>query len=226
MVGVTNGDFSDPLSGLKDIQGDAFLAKYDGAGNFQWTKQLGMLGVNEVFLGVSTDGLGNIYTSGTTNGSLGGPSAGEKDALVAKYDAAGGLQWTRQLGTRFTDRGRSISADNLGNVYVAYDHDTDTSRSVASIAKYDAAGNLQWNKQFPGTNNATAASADGLGNVYISVAGNDNDATLAMYDTSGNLQWSTQIGGGSYVAADGLGSVYLAGATSVVSGGRMHFLRR
>ncbi|MGH7485296.1 MAG: SBBP repeat-containing protein, partial [bacterium] len=49
--------------------------------------------------GVSADGLGNVYISGSTTGSLGGPFAGIIDAFVSKYDAAGALQWTRQLGT-------------------------------------------------------------------------------------------------------------------------------
>ena len=53
--------------------------------------------------GVSADGLGNVYISGYTDGSLGGPNAGGDDAFVSKYDAAGNFQWTQQLGTSATD---------------------------------------------------------------------------------------------------------------------------
>ena len=35
--------------------------------------------------GVSADGLGNVYISGDTDGSLGGPNAGGADAFVAKF---------------------------------------------------------------------------------------------------------------------------------------------
>jgi hypothetical protein len=34
--------------------------------------------------GVSADGLGNVYTSGFTEGSLDGPNAGDYEAFVAK----------------------------------------------------------------------------------------------------------------------------------------------
>ena len=66
--------------------------------HFQWTRQLGT-SATDVSYGVSADGLGNVYISGYTDGSLGGPNAGGTDAFVSKYDAAGTLQWTRQLGT-------------------------------------------------------------------------------------------------------------------------------
>ena len=66
--------------------------------SIEWIRQLGTSSTDESN-GVSADGLGNVYISGYTNGSLGGPNAGNEDAFVSKYDAAGTLQWTRQLGT-------------------------------------------------------------------------------------------------------------------------------
>jgi hypothetical protein len=63
---------------------DAFVSKYDGSGNVLWTSQFG----SESFdgpRGVSADGLGNVYISGTTQGNLGGTHAGGvNDAFVAK----------------------------------------------------------------------------------------------------------------------------------------------
>ena len=48
--------------------------------------------------GVSADGLGNVYISGYTDGSLGGPNAGGDDAFVSKYDAAGTLPVDAAVG--------------------------------------------------------------------------------------------------------------------------------
>ena len=102
--------------------------------------------------GVSADGLGNVYISGYTDGSLGGPNAGGDDAFVSKYDAAGTLQWTRQLGTSSSDHSYGVSADGLGNVYIS----GHTGGSLggpnagsydAFVSKYDAAGTLQWTRQ-------------------------------------------------------------------------------
>jgi hypothetical protein len=240
IVGMTQGDVSSPLSGLWNINGDAFLAKYDAAGNFQWAKQMGLPGVGTAHgvtegRGISTDGLGNVYISGVTAGSLSGPSAGRDDAFLAKYDATGGLQWTRQFGTRFDEGSGGISANSLGNVYVAgYTSPGGGVEGDALLAKYDAAGSLQWSKQIESPTKregAGSASVDGLGNVYISKlvsdtigAGDDVDAVLAMYDGSGNLQWSMQIDPSSRetpwgVAADGPGSVYLTGWTRGSLGG-------
>jgi hypothetical protein len=38
---------------------------------------------------------------------------------VAKYDAAGTLVWTSQLGTSSTDGSYGVSADGLGSVYIS-----------------------------------------------------------------------------------------------------------
>jgi hypothetical protein len=72
---------------------DAFVSKYDALGSLQWTRQLGTTGRVESY-GVSADALGNVFISGTTEGSLGGPNAGHSytDAFVSKYDASGNLQ--------------------------------------------------------------------------------------------------------------------------------------
>ncbi len=51
----------------------------------QWGEQLGTADLDESF-GVSADSLGNVYITGYTAGSLGGPNAGSTDAFVAKYD--------------------------------------------------------------------------------------------------------------------------------------------
>jgi hypothetical protein len=49
-----------------------------------WTQQLGTSSY-DVSHGVSADGLGNVYITGSTYGSLGGPNAGGRDAFVAKF---------------------------------------------------------------------------------------------------------------------------------------------
>jgi hypothetical protein len=110
--GYTSGSLGGPSAG----DYDAFVSKYDAAGNLQWTRQVGTLH-NDESKGVSADGLGNVYIAGGSNGGLGAPSAGNFDAFVSKYDAAGNLQWTRQLGTRDNELCYGVSADGLRNVY-------------------------------------------------------------------------------------------------------------
>jgi hypothetical protein len=97
---------------------DAFVTKYDASGTLQWTRQLGTSSSDGSY-GVSADGLGNVYISGVTEGSLAGTNAGGGDAFVSKYDAGGTLQWTRQLGTVNWESSTSVSTDGLGSVYIS-----------------------------------------------------------------------------------------------------------
>jgi hypothetical protein len=218
---------------------DAFLAKYDSAGTSLWTKQLGTSAFDGA-QGISVDGLGYVYISGYTYGSLGGANAGGGDVFLSKYDAAGILQWSKQIGSPNFDEGRDVSVDGLGNVYL-------TGRTYGSLGgpfaggsdaflvKYDAAGTLLWNKQI-GTSGAEwgeGVSADGLGNVYVSGPTTDNlggpnagshDVFVRKYDSTGTLLWAQQLGTpgtdyGNGASADGLGNVYLSGATDGSLGG-------
>ena len=167
----------------------------------EWTEQLGSNRRDESN-GVSADGLGNVYISGGTWGNLGGANAGSTDAFVSKYDAAGTLLWTEQLGSNSWDQSLGVSADGLGNVYVSgYTEGdlggTNAGFSDAFVSKYDAAGTLLWTEQL-GSNSpdgSNGVSADGLGNVYISGATRGNpgganagshDAFVSKYDAAGN----------------------------------------
>ncbi len=232
--GETTGILGGPNAG----GWDAFASKYDASGTLLWTEQLGTSS-NDSSGGVSADGLGNVYISGNTYGSLGGSNAGRADAFVSKYDASGTLLWTEQ-GTSSTDRSTGVSADGLGNVYISgYTQGSLEGPNAgdwdAFVSKYDDAGTLLWTEQL-GTSSEDQSwdvSADGLGNVYITGhtegslggpnAGNI-DAFVSKYDASGTLLWSEQLGTSSRdfsygVSADGLGNVYISGTTGNFPGG-------
>jgi len=102
---------------------DAFLSMLDSNGSLLWTRELGTMAEDAGF-GVSADGLGNVFLTGHTEGSLGGANEGGFDAFVSKYDASGSLLWTSQFGTNRYDMGDAVAVDALGNVLVtgcAYD---------------------------------------------------------------------------------------------------------
>ena len=58
------------LEGINAGGIDVFLSKFDASGTFQWTRQFGTRG-DDKGLGVSADGLGNVYISGEADGTLG-----------------------------------------------------------------------------------------------------------------------------------------------------------
>ncbi len=227
--GTTGGSLGGPNAG----RNDAFVSKYDGAGTLEWTRQFGS-NREDVSVGVATDALGNVYISGNTRGSLDGPNAGDYDAFVVKYDAAGTLQWTRQLGSSALDFSSGVSVDGLGNVYISGATfgslgGPNAGSNDAFVAKYDANGTLEWTRQLgtSETDSSSAVSADGLGFVYISGVtfgslggpiGGPVDAFVAKYDADGTLEWTRQLGTSASdksnsVSADGLGNVYISGST-------------
>jgi hypothetical protein len=209
---------------------DAFISKYDASGAFQWTRQLGT-SAGDFGWAISADGLGNVYISGNTSGSLGGTNSGGSDAFISKYDASGAFKWTQQFGTSEYDGCDGISADGLGNVYITGYTAGSLEGANAGlydgiISKYDASGAHQWTQQF-GTDRYEQGwdvSADGLGNVYISGEdqrdyGEDRKVFTSKYDVDGTLLWTEQLDSGESdwnfgVSADGLGNVYISGHTS------------
>jgi Beta-propeller repeat/PEP-CTERM motif len=218
---------------------DAFVSKYNSVGNLLWTRQLGTTSYDDS-KGVSADGLGNVYISGSTLGSLGGPSAGNQDVFLSKFSADGSLVWSSQFGTTDNDYGGEVSVDGLGNVYFA----GSTAGSLSGgnsgnhdgfVRKYNAGGGLLWTRQFgtAGNDGSGAVSADGLGNVYLAgatdgILGGVNvggiDAFVRKYNADGSLLWTRQLGTTSTdvsgaVSADKLGNVYISGYTGGNLGG-------
>jgi Beta-propeller repeat len=234
-VGVTRGDLGGPNVGSRD----GFLVKHNNAGRRLWARQIGTGGWDEAS-GVAVDDAGNAYVTGQANGNLGGPSAGGYDAFLAKYDAAGNLLWTRQIGTEMGDVAQDVAVTGAGSAYIA----GNTSGSLggpsaggsdAFLVRYDPAGNLLWTRQFgtPDHEGAYGVAVDGAGNAYIagytegSLGGTnagDDDAFLAKYDAAGALLWTRQIGTPKVdiawdVAVDAAGNAYITGVAGGALGG-------
>jgi len=167
--GTTEGS----LGGANAGNTDAFLAKYDPAGDLLWTEQLGT-GAYDGSLSLAVDAVGSRYISGVTDGSLGDTNAGDRDAFLAKYDTAGDLLWTRQLGTSEPDFCHSVAIDSYGNAFInGYTYgslgETNLGREDAFLAKYDPVGNLLWIEQL-GTSAddcSFSVAVDGFDNVFI-----------------------------------------------------------
>ena len=200
---------------------DAFVVKFDTAGNLLWTQQFGSPGWTRDFAwGVAADASG-VYVTGETRGTLPGQVAsGPEDAFVVKFDAAGDLLWTSQFGSTSYDIAYAITA-GAGGVYVT---GTTSVRNVSAsgdsrgdvfVAKFDESGNLLWNQSFGSAKDelARAIAVDGT-RVYVAgytkgrlagvpKAGNW-DVFLAGLDTSGNLISIAQFGSADYEYALGV----------------------
>ncbi len=119
---MTIGSATLPNSG----QGDAFIAKYNSSGTFQWANSLGSP-FAECANGVAVDGNNNIYLTGYFSGTvvtvgthtLTNTTAGStQDIFVVKYNPTGTAQWATSAPCVGYESGYGIAADAIGNVYV------------------------------------------------------------------------------------------------------------
>lgn len=151
--------------------------------------------------GIAVDSTGNIYVTGmtkatdfpTTSGafqaSFGGGSA---HAYVTKFSPAGSIVYSTYLGGSSYDTGLAIAVDSSDNVYV-----TGSTQSVdfPTLNAYQSVYSSQ--KQAAGYTSAfvTKLNAAGSGIIYSTyLEGSESD-------------------GGSAIAVDSSGDVYVAGAT-------------
>jgi hypothetical protein len=168
-----------------------------------------------------------------------GPHEGGLDAFIRKYDAAGNVLWGRQIGTNRSDHGEGISADGLGNVYIAGRTTgglggNNLGSQDAFLSKYTEAGSPVWTRQLGTNHNDTGlgVAADSIGNIYMcgttfgNLGGEFNsanaDAFVTKYDSSGSFVWTRLLGTpqddtGNDVALDVFGNIYLTGHTTAIS---------
>lgn len=107
VVGFTSGDFG----GTGNLgNNDAYVLKYDGAGNRLWARQLGTAALDTAEA-VTTDAAGNVYVGGSTYSS-------DWVAFLARYDSTGARAWVSQAPTN-TNYAAAIAVDPRGDVFIA-----------------------------------------------------------------------------------------------------------
>ena len=203
----------------------------------------GSWGTNEV-QGITADGSGNVYVTGSSPITWGTPInayVGSYDTFVAKFDNDGELLWNTFIGSSGEDVGRGIVVDSNGNIYIVGDSDMSWGTPVnaysggsdAFVAKLNSDGELLWNT-FLGSaiqDRGFGITIDGNGNIYISgysfstwgspvnAYPGGTDAFVAKLDNNGELLWNTFMGYpgenvGTDIALDAYGRVYVVGTSA------------
>ena len=248
IVGNTSGNLDGNInSGSQDI----FVSKFDTNGNKLWTKQLGTIQIDGG-VGIAVDIIGNCYITGGSSGNLdgndnAGPGATDftEDIFVTKYDTNGNKLWTKLFGTYYSEVGKGIAIDIIGNIYITgqtngnLDGNTNSGGWDIFVTKLDVAGNKLWTKLLgtPGTESAKGIVVDSDGNAFITgytdgnldenINAGDNDILVAKYDANGNKLWSKLLGtsrydGGYGIALDPNGNLYMTGMTDGNLGGNIN----
>jgi len=107
---------------------DAFVSRFDAAGNFKWAKTWGEADDDDIARAVVPDALGNCYITGSFAytvdfdpgpGTVSKPSYGDIDAFILELDQNGSYKWVGTMGGIDYDSGNGIAIDLLGNIYIA-----------------------------------------------------------------------------------------------------------
>src|SRR5258705_6888331 len=133
---------------------DAFIRKYNPAGDEMWTRQFGG-GGGESAAAVRVDHAGNAYVVGGTRAALPGQTnIGDYDAFITKWDAAGKPLWVRQFGTVGEGYALAVTLDPNGDPVGAREPSGVMAGAAAAggldgfAPQYDPAGNVVWTPQF------------------------------------------------------------------------------
>ena len=194
---------------------DAYIAKYDPNGNFQWVVTYGADSLDDAF-NLDVDAQGNVYWTGVIEGTVTvGTSTFTtqvEDVVFGKISPTGQILWVKQSGGSGIDEGSGIIVDNNGDIihtgYFQTTVDFDTNAGVSNLTssggfdtyfgKYDTAGNLIWIKKIGGPGLDIGApggiTIDNLNNIYI--AGNagtncdyDPNAGTVTHTMNGTTDW-------------------------------------
>lgn len=139
LVGSTSDDYGnavavDPTSGAVYVTGgtygsvqgqtnygkqDTFLLKYAGDGSLIWAQQMGGIEVDEGHAIAIDSASHAVYVAGYSYSALYDESnQGDGDAFIMKFSEAGGLLWTRMVGTSGFDTAYGVVVGASSNVYV------------------------------------------------------------------------------------------------------------
>ena len=222
---------------------DVFVAKWSPQGTVLWVKTFGGAG-NQLGRDVVVDGSNAIFITGVNNGTIdlgAGPlvSAGMGDAFIAKLDANGVPQWSKEFGDGGDQTGTGVAVDAAGNLIVTGSFETKldlgggyvfTSLALHDVwlAKFDTGGKLLWGAAGQGADNQLSddVGVDLSGNITIfgGFFGDINfgapttkmttaglaDIFIARFSSAGTPLWASRFGDASSQVMKA-GAVDLAG---------------
>ena len=237
------------LPGQKNIGDyDAFIVKFDPAGNTVWVRQFGTTH-EDYALAVALDADGDPIVAGETGGLLAGAAQfGGLDGFVREYNPDGAVLWTRQFGSPLDDYAVGVAVSPAGDVLVAgttlgaLPGHTSKGDSDAYIVAFRSRGGDLWQSQFgtTGADDAEAITFDATGHAFVAgrvgaalpgaTSGGRSDAFLAAVSPFGEILWARQFGGPAddyaMALAIGRGGFYLAGGTTVALPGQKNLGQR
>ena len=198
---------------------DIFIAKFNTSGQIIWSTYYGSTGDDEAF-GITSDGGNNNIIIGFTNstsglstsGALyqGAYGGGASDAIMAKFNSSGVIQWASYFGGTNSDYGYAIVSDTNNNIIISgFTSSTTTIATSGSyqttnagaqdgfIAKFTPAGAKSWGTYYGGNqqDNFKAICVDSLCNIYVAGVTYSSSGIA----TSGTYKTNISSGGDGFI---------------------------
>lgn len=180
---------------------DYVTIKYTSNGQEQWIAVYSTPGDDEPS-DMVVDNTGNVYVTGKSSAVVTG-----EDYLTVKYNSNGEEQWVARytgLNTSQSDRGKALTVDDNGNVYVTGGSFGGVAGGFSDYAtiKYNSDGTQQWAARYSypvaGIDEATSIAIDNDGNVYVggySQSETHYDFATVKYNSNGEEQWVARYNG-------------------------------
>lgn len=197
-----------------------FICKYNPSGVLQWQRfllrnvSLPTYNVTTSINGIAIDSSDNVIVCGSNHYGDQGDSG---EALVAKYNNDGTLQWQKFLGDYSTeDKSQSFSRvgiDSNDNILLVGGRADINNDSFLLVAKFNSSGTLQWQKKLTDSANDVASlrggAVDSKDDFVVSYHTSDGTETdvlvLKINGTDGSTEWGRQLMTADYDYPLGLG---------------------
>lgn len=225
--------FSSSVSLISKGGNDIFLSKYNSNGTLVWAKSFGSTESDKGY-SLMTNSNGDVFLTGFYSAHIYFDNihltpAGLGDVYTMKLNSAGVVQWAKKGAGSEDDRGKGITFDSNGNVYVAgffTDQATFSGNTINNngttggfLVKYDASGQFVWLKgNCCGTSEYDGIAIDADDNIYTTgyftgtvtigsttlTSSGSSDILIVKYDPSGNVVWAKKAGGPYEDIANGI----------------------
>jgi len=199
---------------------DVYVVKLDAKGNLQWTNTIGGKNEDLAHSLIQTADGGYVIAGYTVFLGAEPPF----NVYFVKLDAKGNLQWTKTIGGKNWDVGRSLIQTSDGGYAIAGETNSFGAGDYdVYVVKLDAKGNLQWTKTIGGPDYESGTSliqtSDGgyaIAGKTISFGAGETDVYVVKLDKNGNaccaVSQTSQVGSGGTLSSP---------APSIGSGGKL-----
>jgi hypothetical protein len=170
-----------------------WLAKLDTSGTLQWQRSLNGAG-QDLWYNAAVDASGNVYVAGYSTSSGG---SGNADALIAKYNSLGTLQWQRSIGGSGNEYASQMALSPDGYLLVLSGNtSTSTAGSTDALITVlnTATPSVGWQRSIgtTGSDYGYGVALDSSNNIYW-LAGINGTLSLLKISSGAVIQWQLSL---------------------------------